>query len=69
MIFSEILKEEAQAREEKDNPANFGYMCEKPCICETPGHVPCPGAVPLPFSMRGKWRGKMDQIPDWWLGK
>ncbi|XP_054284431.1 probable 28S ribosomal protein S25, mitochondrial [Macrosteles quadrilineatus] len=55
----EVLKAEAQAREKKDNPANFGYMCEKACICEVPGQIPCPGAVPLPFHMRGKYIRKM----------
>uniref|UniRef100_A0A1B6H125 Small ribosomal subunit protein mS25 n=1 Tax=Cuerna arida TaxID=1464854 RepID=A0A1B6H125_9HEMI len=58
----DILKAEAQAMEIKDNPANFGYMCEKACICEIPGQIPCPGAVPLPFHMRGKYRNKMDEL-------
>lgn len=52
----EVLKAEAIAKEKKDNPANFGYGCEKPCICQMPGQVPCPGVVPLPNHMRGKYK-------------
>lgn len=50
----EVLREEAIAREKKDNPANFGFKCEKHCICQIPGQVPCPGLVRLPDFMRGK---------------
>ncbi|XP_075214075.1 mitochondrial ribosomal protein S25 [Lycorma delicatula] len=57
---SDVLKAELMAKEKKDNPANFGYLCEKHCICEVPGQVPCPGVVPLPFSMRGKYINKRD---------
>lgn len=50
----EQLKVEAQAKEKKDNPANFGVLCDRQCICEIPGQIPCPGVVPLPDHMRGK---------------
>nr|XP_018913026.1 PREDICTED: probable 28S ribosomal protein S25, mitochondrial [Bemisia tabaci] len=50
----DLLEKEAKAREKKENPANFGYMCEKNCICEFFGQVPCPGVVPLPLYMKGK---------------
>lgn len=50
------LAAEATLAEKKDNPANFGVGCEKPCICGIPGQVPCPGIVPLPNSMRGKYK-------------
>ncbi|XP_014234678.1 probable 28S ribosomal protein S25, mitochondrial [Trichogramma pretiosum] len=53
---AETLKLEAIAREKKDNPANFGFGCEKSCICEIPGQVPCPAIVPLPVHMRGKFK-------------
>lgn len=49
------MKEELIAKEKKDNPANFGYLCEKPCICKFVGQVPCSGVVPVPEYMRGKW--------------
>ncbi|GAB0090195.1 Probable 28S ribosomal protein S25, mitochondrial [Sergentomyia squamirostris] len=52
----EILEEEARLAEKKDNPANFGYGCVKPCICGIPGQIPCPGVVPLPHHMRGKYK-------------
>ncbi|XP_001607001.1 probable 28S ribosomal protein S25, mitochondrial [Nasonia vitripennis] len=52
----EVLDQEAVAKEKKDNPANFGYGCEKSCICEIPGQIPCPGLVPLPNHMRGKFK-------------
>lgn len=51
----EVLHQEAVAKEKKDNPANFGFGCEKSCICEIPGQLPCPGVVPLPNHMRGKY--------------
>ncbi|KAF9797492.1 hypothetical protein SFRURICE_008740 [Spodoptera frugiperda] len=30
----EVLEQEAIAAEKKDNPANFGIGCERPCICQ-----------------------------------
>lgn len=51
----EQLAAEALLAEKKDNPANFGYACDRHCICEIPGQVPCPGTVPLPKKMRGKY--------------
>ncbi|XP_037937997.1 probable 28S ribosomal protein S25, mitochondrial [Teleopsis dalmanni] len=48
------LDAEARLAERKDNPANFGYGCDRHCICEIPGQLPCPGTVPLPNHMRGK---------------
>ncbi|KAJ8673380.1 hypothetical protein QAD02_004642 [Eretmocerus hayati] len=51
----EALRKEAIAQGTKDNPANFGYGCEKSCICTIPGQLPCPGMVPLPNHMRGKY--------------
>lgn len=60
LFFSELLASEAKMAEKKDNPANFGVGCERPCICELPGQVPCPGVVPLPNHMRGKYRFKRD---------
>ncbi|KAL5288346.1 MRPS25 family protein [Megaselia abdita] len=51
----EQLAAEALLAEKKDNPANFGYGCDRHCICEIPGQVPCPGTVPLPEHMRGKY--------------
>jgi len=50
----DTLIKEAMAREKKDNPANFGVMCNRSCLCHVPGQVPCPGVVPLPDHMRGK---------------
>lgn len=49
------LDAEAHLAESKDNPANFGYGCDRHCICEIPGQVPCPGIVKLPDHMRGKY--------------
>ncbi|KAB7508110.1 putative 28S ribosomal protein S25, mitochondrial [Armadillidium nasatum] len=54
----EKLREEAIEREKKDNPANFGWGCERQCICEIPGQIPCPGVVPLPKVMRGKYKNE-----------
>lgn len=51
----ETLDAEAIAADKKDNPANFGVGCNRPCICEIPGQVPCPGIVQLPNHMRGKY--------------
>ncbi|XP_031844626.1 mitochondrial ribosomal protein S25 [Nomia melanderi] len=51
---TENLQKEEQIRNLRDNPAYFGYGCERSCICVIPGQVPCPGTVPLPFHMRGK---------------
>ncbi|CAD7088318.1 unnamed protein product [Hermetia illucens] len=52
----EQLHSEEVSAEKKDNPANFGYGCDRKCICEIPGQLPCPGVVPLPFHMRGKYK-------------
>ena len=52
----ETLAKEAILREKKDNPANFGYGCEKSCMCDIPGQLPCPQVVPLPNHMRGKFK-------------
>lgn len=57
----EVLKKEAIAKEKKDNPANFGYGCEKSCICTIPGQLTCPGTIPLPHHMRGKYKNKKDE--------
>ncbi|XP_017063756.1 probable 28S ribosomal protein S25, mitochondrial [Drosophila eugracilis] len=51
----EQLDAEARLKESKDNPANFGYGCDRHCICEIPGQVSCPGTFPLPEHMRGKF--------------
>ncbi|KAL3283482.1 hypothetical protein HHI36_006622 [Cryptolaemus montrouzieri] len=50
-----VLDEETIAREKKDNPANFGELCDRHCICEVPGQVPCPGTCPVPKHWRGKY--------------
>ncbi|XKL68299.1 hypothetical protein PGB90_003790 [Kerria lacca] len=50
-----VLKDELLAKEKKENPANFGYMCTKHCICQILGQVPCPAIVPVPKHVRGKW--------------
>ncbi|GLH16373.1 Uncharacterized protein GBIM_20654 [Gryllus bimaculatus] len=50
----ELLAAEALAKEKKDNPANFGFGCDKHCICDIPGQIPCPAVVPVPSHMRGK---------------
>lgn len=47
---------ETIAKEKKDNPANFGYGCDRSCICLIPGQVPCSGVCPLPKHMRGKYK-------------
>ena len=52
----ELLAKEAVLREKKDNPANFGYGCDKSCMCIVPGQVPCPQVVPLPNHYRGKFK-------------
>ncbi|XP_069698423.1 small ribosomal subunit protein mS25-like isoform X2 [Periplaneta americana] len=51
----DILAAELKAVQKKDNPANFGFGCDRQCICEVLGQVPCPGLVPLPKNMRGKY--------------
>ena len=51
----EVLQREAILKEKKDNPANFGFGCEKSCICVIPGQLPCSAVVPVPNFMRGKW--------------
>ncbi|XP_067637125.1 small ribosomal subunit protein mS25 [Eurosta solidaginis] len=48
------LDAEAHLAESKDNPANFGYGCDRHCLCEIPGQVPCPSIVKLPDHLRGK---------------
>ncbi|XP_046999710.1 probable 28S ribosomal protein S25, mitochondrial [Schistocerca americana] len=55
-----VLAAELTAKEKKDNPANFGFGCEKHCICEILGQVPCPGVVPLPKEWRGKYKYKKE---------
>ncbi|XP_044737821.1 probable 28S ribosomal protein S25, mitochondrial [Chrysoperla carnea] len=50
----DVLAKEAQQKEKKDNPANFGIGCDRFCMCEIPGQVPCPAVIPLPMHMRGK---------------
>lgn len=62
IFYSEVLEAEAVAKEKKDNPANFGYACDRNCICEIPGQVPCPGICPLPKHWRGKY--KFNKIVD-----
>ncbi|XP_066603423.1 small ribosomal subunit protein mS25 [Prorops nasuta] len=57
----QVLKVEAVLKEKKDNPANFGFGCERSCICVLPGQLPCPGVVPLPFHMRGKYTTTMNE--------
>lgn len=59
-FFRDVLAAETIAREKKDNPANFGVLCDRHCICEIPGQVPCPGVVPLPKIMRGKYKFAKD---------
>uniref|UniRef100_A0A6M2DQ12 Small ribosomal subunit protein mS25 n=1 Tax=Xenopsylla cheopis TaxID=163159 RepID=A0A6M2DQ12_XENCH len=49
-----VLMTELKLKEKKDNPANFGYGCDRHCICEITGQLPCPGVVPLPLHLRGK---------------
>ncbi|XP_021935062.1 probable 28S ribosomal protein S25, mitochondrial isoform X2 [Zootermopsis nevadensis] len=55
-----ILAAELKAMQKKDNPANFGFGCDRQCICEVLGQVPCPGLVPLPNHMRGKYKYPKD---------
>ncbi|XP_060536690.1 small ribosomal subunit protein mS25 [Cylas formicarius] len=54
----EVLESERIAKEKKDNPANFGYGCEKHCMCEFPIQVSCPAVCPLPKHWRGKYKYK-----------
>ncbi|KOX71749.1 putative 28S ribosomal protein S25, mitochondrial [Melipona quadrifasciata] len=51
----EVQQKEREAKEKKDNPANFGVGCPRSCMCVIPGQVPCPSIVPLPYHMRGKY--------------
>ncbi|XP_018562135.1 probable 28S ribosomal protein S25, mitochondrial [Anoplophora glabripennis] len=51
-----VLEAEIIAKEKKDNPANFGVLCDRHCICEIPGQVPCSGTCLLPKSWRGKYK-------------
>jgi len=62
LYFSEQLKQLEVLQQKKENPANFGFGCEKNCICIVPGQVPCPGVVELPYHMRGRFviQGKME---------
>lgn len=54
MYFHREEIEHEQLMEQKlDNPANFGYYCERQCICEVFNQVPCPGVVPMPIYRRG----------------
>ena len=57
----EVLHEEAEARKQATNPANFGpkKYCLRECICEVEGQMPCPGHTPLPKEMTGKYRTQM----------
>lgn len=55
-----MLDIEAKLKEKKDNPANFGYGCDRHCICEIPGQLPCPGTVPVPEQWRGKFKYARD---------
>ncbi|XP_066159123.1 small ribosomal subunit protein mS25 [Euwallacea fornicatus] len=55
-----MLRAELVAKEKKDNPANFGFGCDRHCICFIPGQVPCPAVCPLPNHMRGKYKYKKD---------
>lgn len=50
------VDEKAMFEQRRDNPANFGVGCSRPCICELRGQVPCPGAIALPKHMRGKYK-------------
>ncbi|KAK7065416.1 28S ribosomal protein S25, mitochondrial [Halocaridina rubra] len=50
------LEQEALEKKSLDNPANFGWGCDRQCICEIVGQVPCPSVVPLPKVMRGKYK-------------
>ncbi|XP_057685924.1 28S ribosomal protein S25, mitochondrial [Corythoichthys intestinalis] len=56
-----VLEEEARAKMQASNPANFGpkKYCLRECICEVDGQVPCPSNVPLPKEMTGKYRSQM----------
>lgn len=56
MSYRKILREELLALEKKENPANFGYLCNNHCICQKPGQIPCPALVPVPTKLRGKYR-------------
>jgi small subunit ribosomal protein S25 len=58
--FRHILAAELNALQKKNNPANFGFGCDRQCICEVLGQVPCPGLVPLPKQMRGKYKYQKD---------
>ncbi|KAJ8979341.1 hypothetical protein NQ317_006977 [Molorchus minor] len=56
----EVLKAESIAKEKKDNPANFGSLCERYCICIIPGQVPCTGTCAIPMEWRGKYKYKKE---------
>lgn len=51
-----VVDENVLFEQRRDNPANFGVGCKRPCICEVRGQVPCPGVVKLPKHMRGKYK-------------
>lgn len=53
--FRDVLQAETIVKEKKDNPANFGFGCDRQCICVMPGQIPCPCTCPLPKHMRGKY--------------
>lgn len=56
----DVLEAEEKQKEKKDNPANFGFGCDRHCICEIPGQVPCPGTIPVPKQWRGKHKNATD---------
>lgn len=60
----EVLAQEVIMSAKKENPANFGFMCDKSCICMLPGQVPCPAIVPLPYHMRAKYWYMKNDIPE-----
>ncbi|KAL3102201.1 hypothetical protein niasHS_003610 [Heterodera schachtii] len=40
----------------RENPAEFGYGCERQCICEMQGQHPCTAILYAPKHLRGSWR-------------
>lgn len=61
---ADVIAAETLARQKKDNPANFGVGCQRPCICEVYGQVPCSGIIALPKHFRGKYQ-KMASEGSW----
>lgn len=57
------LEEEEIEQKKVNNPANFGWGCERQCICQVPGQVPCPGVVPLPKFMKKKYSYAGTEFP------